>query len=187
MSARVEQILYDTSNLPDHLVLRNGDITNNAEVIGRLGLVALNTGIEIDIYGNVNSSHVAGSRVVNGIGGGASFAQNAGLSVILIPSVAKGGAISNIVPMVSHQDIGEHDVDVVVTEYGVADLRGLDEGERADAIVAHCASEDYRGQLTAYLQEARQQCGGHHPQLPDAAFGWYRRLKEEGTMLKEGS
>jgi succinyl-CoA:acetate CoA-transferase len=187
MSERVEQILNDTPNLSDHLVIRNGDITNNAEVIGRLGLVALNTGIEIDIYGNVNSSHIAGSRVVNGIGGGASFAQNAGLSVVLIPSTAKGGAISNVVPMVSHQDISEHDVDVVVTERGIADLRGLDDGERADAIVTHCASEAYQGQLTAYLQAAREQCGGHHPQLPEAAFGWYRRLKEEGTMLEEGS
>ncbi len=187
MSERVEQILNDTPNLRDHLVIRNGDISNSAEVIGRLGLVALNTGIEIDLYGNVNSSHVAGSRVVNGIGGGASFAQNAGLSVILLPSTAKGGAISNIVPMVSHQDIGEHDVDVVVTEHGVADLRGLDDGERADAILTHCASEAYRGQLTAYLRTARRQCGGHHPQLPEAAFGWYRRLKEEGTMLEKGS
>lgn len=185
MSERVEQILNDTPNLRDHLVIRNGDITNSAEVIGRLGLVALNTGIEIDIYGNVNSSHVAGSRVVNGIGGGASFTQNAGLSVILIPSVAKGGAISNIVPMVSHQDIGEHDVDVVVTERGIADLRGLDDGERADAIVTHCASETYRDQLTTYLQTAREQCGGHHPQLPEVAFEWYRRLEEEGTMLEE--
>ena len=187
MSERVEQILNDTPNLRDHLVIRNGDITNSAEVIGRLGLVALNTGIEIDIYGNVNSSHIAGSRVVNGIGGGATFAQNAGLSVILIPSTAKGGAISNIVPMVSHQDISEHDVDVVVTEHGIADLRGLDDGERADAIITHCASEAYKGQLTAYLQTARDQCGGHHPQLPEAAFGWYRRLKEEGTMLEKGS
>ena len=187
MSERVEQILNDTPNLRDHLVIRNGDITNSAEVIGRLGLVALNTGIEIDIYGNVNSSHIAGSRVVNGIGGGATFAQNAGLSVILIPSTAKGGAISNIVPMVSHQDISEHDVDVVVTEHGIADLRGLDDGERADAIITHCASEAYKGQLTAYMQTARDQCGGHHPQLPEAAFGWYRRLKEEGTMLEKGS
>jgi len=187
MSERVEQILDETPNLSDHLVIRNGDISNSAEVIGRLGLVALNTGIEMDVYGNVNSSHIAGSRVVNGIGGGASFAQNAGLSVMLIPSVAKGGAISNIVPMVSHQDIGEHDVDVVVTEHGVADLRGLDDGERADAIVAHCASDAYRGQLAAYLKTAREQCGGHHPQLPEVAFGWYRRLKEEGTMLETSS
>ncbi len=107
----------------------------NSEVIGRLGLIALNSGIEMDIYGNVNSSHIAGSRVVNGIGGGANFAQNSGLSVMLMPSISKGGAISNIVPMVSHQDISEHDIDIVVTENGLADLRGLDEAERADVII----------------------------------------------------
>jgi succinyl-CoA:acetate CoA-transferase len=187
MSERVEQILNDVPDVRDHLVIRNGDITNSPEVIGRLGLIALNTGIEIDIYGNVNSSHVAGSRVVNGIGGGATFAQNAGLSVVLIPSTAKGGAISNVVPMVSHQDIGEHDVDVVITEHGIADLRGLDDGQRADAIITHCASETYRGQLTSYVRTAREQRGGHHPQLPEEAFDWYRRLKEEGTMLEEES
>lgn len=187
MSARVEEILNSTPNLRDRLVIRNGDITNSAEVIGRLGVFALNTGIEIDIYGNVNSSHIAGSRVVNGIGGGAGFAQNAGLSIILIPSSSKAGAISNIVPMVSHQDICEHDVDIVITENGLADLRGLDDGERADAIIARCASGTYREQLKTYLRNARKKCGGHHPQLPEEAFAWYRRLREEKTMLEKRS
>ncbi len=187
MSPRVEEILNTTPNLSDRLIIRNGDITNNAEVIGRLGLIALNTGIEIDIYGNVNSSHIAGSRVVNGIGGGASFAQNSGLSVIVIPSISKGGAISNIVPMVSHQDICEHDVDIVVTENGLADLRGLDEGERADVIIKNCASEMYQNQLIKYLSDARETCGGHHPQLPQEAFEWYTRLRTEKTMLENKS
>jgi acyl-CoA hydrolase len=182
MSPRVEEILNNTPNLRDCLVIRNGDITNNAEVIGRLGVIALNTGIEIDIYGNVNSSHIAGSRVVNGIGGGANFAQNSGLSVIVMPSSSKGGAISNIVPMVSHQDICEHDVDIVVTENGLADLRGLDDGERADAIIKNCASEIYQKQLNGYLIEARESCGGHHPQLPQKAFEWYTRLRMTKTM-----
>lgn len=185
MSERVEQIINDTKDLRDHLVIRNGDITNNAEIIGRLSLLALNTGIEVDIYGNVNASHINGNRVLNGIGGGANFAQNAGLSMILIPSTSKAGAVSNIVPMVSHQDIGEHDVDVLVTEHGAADLRGLDDSERADAIIAHCTAGRYQAQLAAYLSQARQTCGGHHPQLPEAAFAWYRRLKEKGTMLED--
>lgn len=185
MSERVEQILEDISNLRDHLVLRNGDITNNAEVIGRLGLIALNTGIEMDIYGNVNSSHITGSRVVNGIGGGAGFAQNAGLSVMMIPSSAKGGAISGIVPMVSHQDISEHDIDIVVTENGLVDLRGMDDCERAEAVIGTCAAEAYREQLTTYLRNAEEKCGGHHPQLPEEAFAWHRRLKEEGSMLEK--
>ena len=118
MSERVEQILNDTPNLSDHLVIRNGDITNSAEVIGRLGLVALNTGIEIDIYGNVNSSHIAGSRVVNGIGGGASFRPER--RPVCDSDTVRGQGRSDLQhrPMVSHQDIGEHDVDVVVTEHG---------------------------------------------------------------------
>lgn len=182
MSERVEEILEASPDIRDHLVIRNGDISNSAEVVGRLGVIALNTGIEIDIYGNVNSSHIAGTRVVNGIGGGAGFAQSAGLSVLLIPSTAKGGAISNIVPMASHVDISEHDVDIVVTENGLADLRGLDDGERADAIITVCAAEQYRGPLQSYLAAARKNVGGHHPQLPREAFDWYR-LKEEGTMM----
>ncbi|MBI9101315.1 MAG: hypothetical protein JEY99_02790 [Spirochaetales bacterium] len=185
MSPRVVEILETMPNIQDHLVIRNGDITNNSEIIGRLGLMALNTGIEIDVYGNVNSSHISGSRVVNGIGGGANFAQNAGLSVILIPSIAKGGAISSIVPMVSHQDICEHDVDIVVTENGLADLRGLDDGERADALIANCASQVYREQLLDYIRLAREKCGGHHPQLPEEAFRWYKRLREDKTMLEK--
>ena len=184
MSPRVEEILSSFPNLRDHLVIRNGDITNNGEVIGRLGLIALNTAIEMDIYGNVNSSHIAGNRVVNGIGGGANFAQNSGLSVMVLPSVSKGGAISNIVPMVSHQDISEHDIDLVVTENGVADLRGLDDQERAEAIIQNCASQIYRPQLVQYLTDAREQCGGHHPQLPIKAFEWYTRLKTHKTMLE---
>ncbi len=187
MSPRVEEILNHFPNIKNHLTIRNGDITNNSEVIGRLGLIALNSGIEMDIYGNVNSSHIAGSRVVNGIGGGANFAQNSGLSVMLMPSISKGGAISNIVPMVSHQDIGEHDIDIVVTENGLADLRGLDEAERADVIIKNCASDIYQDQLSKYLLKAREECGGHHPQLPQEAFEWYTRLKTKKTMLENES
>lgn len=183
MSKRVEEILNEIPNIQDHLVIRNGDITNNPEIIGRLGLLALNTGIEVDIYGNVNSSHIGGSHVVNGIGGGANFSQNAGLSVILIPSTAKGENISSIVPMVSHQDICEHDVDVVITENGIADLRGLDDSERADAIISNCASHTYKEQLERYLSMARS-LGGHHPQLPEEAFAWFRRFQEKKTMLE---
>lgn len=187
MSPRVEAILKATPNLHERLTIRNGDITNNAEIIGRLGLIALNTGVEMDIYGNVNSSHIAGSRVVNGIGGGANFAQNAGLSIMVMPAISKGGAISNIVPMVSHQDICEHDVDIVVTENGLADLRGLDDGERAEVIIKNCASPLYQKQLNQYLSDAREKCGGHHPQLPMQAFEWYTRLKTHKTMLEEES
>lgn len=187
MTDRVVEILENTLDIEKKLVIRNGDISNSHEVISRLGLIALNTGIEMDIYGNVNSSHISGSRVVYGIGGGAGFAQAAGLSVMMIPSSAKGGAISGIVPMVSHQDITDVDIDIVVTENGIADLRGLDDGERADLIIANCASDLYKDQLSDYISRARKECGGHHPQLQEEAYRWYRRLKEDKTMLEKKS
>lgn len=185
MNERVAGILSSFPHIEDSLVIRNGSVTNSSEIISRLALIALNTGIEVDIYGNVNSSHIGGSAVVNGIGGGANFAQNSGLSVVLIPSLSKGGAISNIVPMVSHQDINEHDVDVVITEHGVADVRGLDDVARARKIIGVCSSDQYRDALSSYLQRAQQRCGGHHPQLPMEAFGWYQRLQETGSMSEE--
>jgi succinyl-CoA:acetate CoA-transferase len=184
MNENAAKILNQIPDLQKKLILRNGELINNAEVVGRLGVVALTTGIEIDIYGNVNSSHIAGNRVVNGIGGGANFAQNAGLSIVLMPSMSKGGAISNIVPMVSHQDICEHDVDIVITENGVADIRGLDDLQRAVAIIENCAAEEYQQQLFDYFSAAKK-LGGHHPQNPHMAFTWYTRLKETGTMHDE--
>jgi succinyl-CoA:acetate CoA-transferase len=184
MSENVSKILESISDVREKLILRNGDIINNAEIIGRLGIIALTTGIETDIYGNVNSSHIGGNKVVNGIGGGANFAHNAGLSVMLIPSVSKCGVISNIVPMVSHQDICEHDIDVVITDNGYADIRGLDDIQRAEAIISNCAAVEYKQQLLDYLQTSKKQ-GGHHPQNPQMAFGWYTRLKETGAMLEK--
>ena len=74
--------------------------------------------IEADIYGNVNSTHIMGSSIQNGIGGSGDFARNAYISMFLSPSTAKSGAISCIVPMVSHVDHTEHDVHVIVTEQG---------------------------------------------------------------------
>jgi len=184
MSENAGKILEQVSNVREKLILRNGDMINNAEIIGRLGVIALNTGIEIDIYGNVNSSHIGGNNVVNGIGGGANFAQNAGLSVMLISSVSKGGAISNIVPMVSHQDICEHDIDIVITENGYADIRGLDDLQRAESIISNCAAEQYQQQLLDYFYTSKK-LGGHHPQNPQMAIGWYARLKETGSMLEK--
>lgn len=166
------------------VVIRNTDITNNSETIGRFRPITLTSGIEMDIYGNVNSSHVSASQVVNGLGGGANFAQNAGLSIMLLPSESKGGAISTIVPMVSHQDISEHDIDVVITENGVADLRGKDEITRAKLIIACCAATRYRDALRDYLERAIQENGGHHPHLLEEAFSWHIRLKETGSMEK---
>jgi hypothetical protein len=74
--------------------------------------------VRADIYDNVNSTHVMGSAIMNGIGGSGDFARNGVCNFFLSPSTAKGGAISAIVPMVSHVDHTDHDVHVVVTEQG---------------------------------------------------------------------
>src|SRR3546814_2555461 len=79
--------------------------------------------IEADSYGNVNSTHVMGSRIQNGIGGSGDFARNAYVSIFMTPSLAKGGAISAIVPQVSHVDHINQDVQILVTEQGLAALR----------------------------------------------------------------
>jgi len=183
ITPRVKKLLHKLPELfKDTLILRNSDVINCAEVISRLGVVTLNSAIEVDIYGNVNSSHITGSYVVNGLGGGANFAQNAGLSVIIIPSATKGGGISTIVPMVSHCDISEHDIDVIITDQGVADLRGKDDIARARCIIENCAAEDYRDKLGDYLDRSIKAVGGHHPHILSEVFSWHSKLQETGSM-----
>ena len=164
------------------ITLRPIEVTNCAEVIDRMQIIALNSAIEIDVYGNANLSHVMGSRVVNGTGGGTTFAHNAGLSVMLIPSTGKGGDISTIVPKVTVQDISSHYVDVIVTDAGIADLRCKTPVERAWEIINNCAAPIYKEELSRYLKESIEQAGGHEPQLLDRCFEWHRRFRETGSM-----
>lgn len=167
----------------DKLILRTQEISNYPEIIRRLGLISINTAIELDIYGNVNSTHVAGTNMMNGIGGSGDFARNAHIGIFVTKSIAKNGDISSIVPFVSHVDHTEHDVDVIVTEQGYADLRGLAPKERAPLIIEKCAHPLYRKQLHAYYNEALKR-GGHTPHVLEKAFSWYTNLKEHGTMLE---
>jgi succinyl-CoA:acetate CoA-transferase len=167
----------------DRIVLRPQEISNHPEVIRRLGCLAMNGMIEADIYGNVNSTHIMGSSMQNGIGGSGDFARNAYLAMFLSPSTAKSGAISCIVPMVSHVDHTEHDVHVVITEQGIADLRGLPPRRRAQQIIDHCAHPGYRPALQDYLDRATAAGPGRHtPHLLGEALSWHARYLHEGTM-----
>ena len=179
---RVESLGTDLAKYKDKIVFRPQEVTNHPEMIRRLGVISFNTPIEVDIYGNVNSTHVSGTRVMNGIGGSGDFARNARITTFVTSSLAKGGAISTIVPFVSHVDHTEHDVDVIVTEQGFADVRGLAPVERARKIIENCAHPSYKEQLTAYLEEAIEKVGGHTPHMLDKAFSWHTNLKENGTM-----
>ncbi|MFC0168903.1 acetyl-CoA hydrolase/transferase family protein [Pseudoduganella danionis] len=181
-AAMHEKFIRNLESYRERIVLRPQEISNHPEVVRRLGLIALNTALEFDIYGNVNSTHVGGTHMMNGIGGSGDFARNAQLSIFVSKSVAKGGAISSVVPMVPHVDHTEHDVDVLVSEWGLADLRGLAPRERAPLIIENCAHPDYRPQLRAYLAEALKG-GGQTPHVLEQAFAWYGRYKRDGSML----
>lgn len=172
-------------NYRDKIVLRPQEISNNPEVIRRLGVIAMNTALEMDIYGNVNSTHVTGTKMMNGIGGSGDFARNGGLSIFFTNSVAKGGDISCIVPFASHIDHSEHDVHVYVSELGVADVRGLSPKERARVIINNIVHPDYRDMLLDYLKRAEQKCGfSQTPHMLDEAIEWYTRFNETGSMKK---
>lgn len=177
------EVNAEMANYRERIVLRPQEISNHPEIIRRLGVIAMNGMIEADIYGNVNSTHVMGSRIQNGIGGSGDFARNGYLSIFMAPSIAQGGTISTIVPMVSHVDHTEHDVHVIVSEQGLADLRGLSPRQRAKLIIDRCAHPDYRPALRDYLQRAdRLAFGRHTPHLLTESLGWHSQYLRSGRM-----
>lgn len=184
LSASAQQRFYDNMDAyKKSVILRPQDITNHPEVIRRLGLVSLNTPIEVDIYGHVNSSHIMGSRIMNGIGGSCDFSRNARLNIFASESTAKNGAISCLVPMVSHVDHTEHDTQVIITEQGVADLRCKTPLERAELLIGNCAHPYFRPLLRDYLERAKKVSYGLHEPLDiGRAFGWHQRFMETGSM-----
>jgi len=165
------------------LLLSPQEIANSPEVARRIGIIAMNTAIECDIYGNVNSTHIMGTKMMNGIGGSGDFARNAYLTCFFTASTAKNGLISSIVPMCSHIDHTEHDVDIIVTEQGLADLRGLSPRERARVIIENCAHPDYKPMLMDYFERADKATKhAHTPHLLKEALSWHERFVETGTM-----
>ena len=174
------QGIYDDFDFfKDKLVIRPSEISNSPEIIRRLGIIAMNTAIEADIYGNVNSTHITGTKMMNGIGGSGDFTRNAYISIYSCPSVAKEGKISAIVPMVSHHDQTEHDVNIIITEQGIADLRGKSPAERAKEVIEHCAHPDYKQLLWDYLKIASK---GHTSHRINAALAMHDALLKKGDM-----
>ena len=158
------QTIYDQMDFfSQRIVIRPQEISNHPGIIRRLGVIAINVAVEFDIYGMANSTHACGTKLINGIGGSGDFMRNAYLSIFVTPSTAKGGAISSIVPMVTHVDHNEHSVQILVTEQGVADCRGLGPLERARTIIDNCAHPSYRDYLHRYVENAP---GGSYPSRP---------------------
>src|SRR3954470_2224334 len=168
----------------DRIILRPQEISNHPEIVRRLGILAMNGVIEFDIYGNANSTHLMGSRIQNGSGGSGDFARNAYISFFVTPSTAKGGAISSIVPMVSHVDNTEHDVDVIVTDQGVPHLAGPPPRRPARLLIDKCAHPDYQPLLEDYFARALSGAFGRQtPHLLAEALSWHQRYMQTGSML----
>ncbi|WP_427852176.1 acetyl-CoA hydrolase/transferase family protein [Stenotrophomonas acidaminiphila] len=178
-----EEFMRNIDFYRQRIIMRSQEVSNHPELVRRLGCIGMNGMIEADIYGNINSTHVMGSSIMNGIGGSGDFARNGFLSIFLSPSTAKNGSISSIVPMVSHVDHTEHDVAVVVTEQGLADLRGLPPRARARTLIANCVHPEFRDQLSDYFERAcRDSYGKHTPHLLPEALSWHQRWLDTGTM-----
>ncbi len=170
------------ANLPffkERLILRPIEISNNPEVIRRLGLLTINTALEADIFGNINSTHVLGTKMMNGIGGSGDFTRNAYISIFTCPSIQKEGKISPIVPMVSHTDHSEHSVKVLITEQGIADLRGKSPIQRAETIIENCVHPYYKELMWDYLRLSKKL---HTPHTLSAAFAMHTEFAKSGDM-----
>ncbi|GHF67184.1 acetyl-CoA hydrolase/transferase family protein [Seohaeicola zhoushanensis] len=149
---------YDWMRKRSGFAVLGCDVTHDP---GRLyrsdGLVAVNGALEVDLFGQANLEH-AGTRRVSSVGGAADFSRAAsldprGISVVGLPSDLRKGTVSRIVPRLSvPASLPRHDIDVVVTEHGSADLRGLGPEERADRLIA-IAAPDHRPALAAAWEE----------------------------------
>lgn len=180
---RVKSLAEDLTKYQDRIVFRPQEVSNHPEVIRRLGIISFNTALEADIYGNVNSTHVSGTRMMNGIGGSGDFARNARIAIFVTQSTAKDGKISTIVPFATHVDHTNHDVDVLVTEQGTADIRGLTPRQAAEEIINNCMHPDFKEQARDYFERAKE-LGGQTPHILSEAFSWHEALAENGTMKK---
>ncbi len=176
----LKEIYSDIEFFRSKLVLRPQEMSNSPELARRLGLITINTALEADIFGNVNSTHVMGSKMMNGIGGSADFTRSAYISIFTTPSTAKGGKISAIVPMVSHVDQNEHSVNIIISEHGVADLRGKSPIQRAEEIIENCVDPSYKQILRDYLKLSGP-C--HTPTNLHACFEMHTEFMKSGNML----
>jgi succinate CoA transferase len=180
VSSDVLKEIYDRLDFfKNKILLRPEEISNNPEVARRLGLITINTALEADLFGNINSTHVLGTKMMNGLGGSGDFTRAAYLSIFTTPSTAKDGKISAFVPMVSHLDHSEHSVKIIITEHGVADLRGKSPVQRARIIIDNCVDPAYRPLLNEYLNMGIK---GHTPQNLNCCFAFHQEFAKSGNM-----
>ncbi|MDE8651548.1 acetyl-CoA hydrolase/transferase family protein [Novosphingobium album (ex Liu et al. 2023)] len=144
--------LYDWAANNPAIRMTPTSYTHDAAVLGRLSrLVTINSALEVDLTGQVNAEQ-SGAAYLGGTGGQVDFVRAGarspgGASLMVLASTAKGGTISKIVPALSGPvTTARSEVDVVVTEYGAAELKGRSLAERARRLVA-VAHPDFRAEL----------------------------------------
>ncbi len=145
---------------PD-VVFRGADHTHEVGVIRDIpNFVSINSAVEIDLFGQVNAESVAG-RQISGTGGSVDFmraakASKGGRSIVAMTATARGGSVSRIVPRVELVTALRTDVDLVVTEYGVAALKHASSKVRAEALI-EIAAPEFRDELReGLLQQIRR-------------------------------
>lgn len=159
--SHVTGMALGTSRLMDWLAdtpavsFRGADYTHEVGVIGRLSnFVSVNSAVEVDLFGQINAE-MAGGRQISGTGGSVDFMRAArvspgGRSIVAMNATARGGSVSRIVPRVELVTALRTDVDLVVTEYGVARLRNAPVRARAEALI-EIAAPEFRDQLRSAL------------------------------------
>lgn len=152
--------LYDFANNNPDVELQSVDYINDPYVVGQHeNMISINSALQVDLMGQVNAEMI-GSRQFSGVGGQVDFIRGAsrslnGKSIIALPSTASGGKISRITCELDRGaavTTSRNDIHYVVTEYGVADLRGKSLRERAKALIA-ISHPDFRNKLTAEAKE----------------------------------
>jgi acyl-CoA hydrolase len=145
----------DWLNGNEHFAVRGCDFTHAASVLcGLDGLIAVNGALSVDLFGQANLEMLDG-RMISAVGGAPDFSRAAaaradGISIVALPAVSGRNAISRIVPRLDGPcSIPRHDIDVVVTEFGAADLRGCSVMERAERLIAVSAPQHH-----GHLQDA---------------------------------
>jgi len=153
---RLYDFVHDNPSVEMHPV----SYTNDPCIIGQNdNMVAINSCLQVDLLGQVASDTI-GSVQFAGVGGQVDFIRGAsrskgGKSILAFPSTARGGKYSRIVPRLDEGaavTTSRNDVHYLVTEHGIADLRGKSLRERADALI-NIAHPDFRGQLAKELGE----------------------------------
>ena len=145
------QKLYDWLGSQQDVLFKGANYTHEVSVIRQIDdFVSINSAVEIDLYGQVNAEF-AGGRQLSGTGGSVDFMRAAksskrGKSIVAMNATAKNGSVSRIVPKVEMVTALRTDVDIVVTEFGVADLKNLSIKKRADALI-EIAAPQFREEL----------------------------------------